>query len=221
MLDTIQAVIFDMDGTLIDSMWIWRNIDIEYLGRFQIPLPEDLQGQIEGMSFSETAAYVKERFSISHSVDKIKQDWNQMAWDKYENEVPVKDGVIPFLKYLKERGVKMGVATSNSVELAKMVLEKRGLAPYFDAIHTSCEVAHGKPYPDIYEFVAEKLGATPEHCLVFEDVIQGIMAGKSANMKVCAVYDSYSEAQDEEKKRLADYYINSFEELKPLMQSGR
>lgn len=217
MLEKIQAVIFDMDGTLIDSMWMWRNIDIEYLGRFGIPLPETLQREIEGMSFSETAAYFKERFQIPDTIDEIKNDWNQMAWEKYEKEVPVKEGVFEFLKYLKERGVKTGIATSNSAELAQMVLEKRGLTPYFDAVHTSCEVKRGKPYPDIYEFVAEKLGVQPEHCLVFEDVMHGILAGKAANMKVCAIYDEYSKEQDEEKKRTADYYIQSFCDLKPMM----
>lgn len=217
MLDKIQAVIFDMDGTLIDSMWMWKSIDIEYLGRFDIPLPADLQREIEGMSFTETATYFKERFRIPLTTEEIKNDWNQMAWEKYEKEVTVKKGVFPFLDYLKEHGVKMGIATSNSVELALMVLEKRGLTPYFDAIHTSCEVKRGKPYPDIYEFVADKLGVAPEHCLVFEDVVHGILAGKAAKMKVCAIFDEYSREQDNEKKRLADYYINSFEDLKPLL----
>ena len=217
MLDKIQAAIFDMDGTLIDSMWMWKNIDIEYLGKFQISLPEDLQHEIEGMSFSETANYFKTRFKLPYSVEEIKNHWNQMAWDKYENEVMVKEGVFPFLEYLKRRGVKMGIATSNSVELASMVLEKRGLSGYFDAIHTSCEVKRGKPYPDIYEFVADKLGVSPEYCLVFEDVVHGILAGKAANMKVCAVYDPYSIEQDNEKKRLADYYIKSFADIKQLL----
>lgn len=217
MLEKIQAVIFDMDGTLIDSMWMWRNIDIEYLGRFGIPLPENLQREIEGMSFSETAAYFKEHFQIPNTIDEIKNDWNQMAWEKYEKEVPVKEGVFEFLKYLKAHNVKTGIATSNSAELAQMVLEKRGLAPYFDAVHTSCEVKRGKPYPDIYEFVAEKLGVQPERCLVFEDVMHGILAGKAANMKVCAIYDAYSKEQDEEKKRTADYYIQSFCDLELMI----
>ena len=84
----IKAVIFDLDGSMVDSMWIWRSIDIEYLGRFGIALPDKLQADIEGMSFSETATYFKERFALPDSLEQIKEDWNRMAWDKYEREVP-------------------------------------------------------------------------------------------------------------------------------------
>ncbi|SFR96104.1 HAD family hydrolase [Anaeromicropila populeti] len=214
MLKQIDAVIFDMDGTLIDSMWMWKDIDIEYLGRYGIKLPGDLQKKIEGMSFSETAVFFKEHFNIPDSVDKIKDDWNQMAWDKYENEVPVKEGVFDFLRYLRKQKIKTGIATSNSLELTELVLKKRDLFSYFDEIHTSCEVGKGKPAPDIYLFVAKKLAVRQQNCLVFEDVVPGIIAGKSAGMKVCAIYDEFSKAVEEEKKKLSDYYISSFHDLK-------
>ncbi len=76
----IKAAIFDLDGSMVDSMWLWRSIDIEYLGRFGIPLPEQLQADIEGMSFSETAAYFKKRFALSDDLEQIKADWNRMAF---------------------------------------------------------------------------------------------------------------------------------------------
>lgn len=215
MLKDIDAVIFDLDGTLIDSMWLWKNIDIEYLARFGIEFPEDLQRCIEGMSFSETAVYFKQRFNLPDSLEKIKSDWNQMAWDKYLYEVPLKEGVKEFLDYLKELKLPLGIATSNSRELVELVLNKHNISGYFSSIRTSCEVDRGKPYPDIYLLVAKDLGVKPEKCLVFEDVIQGVIAGKSANMKVCAVYDDYSKSDDEEKKKLADYYIRSMKELLP------
>lgn len=103
MLKNIEAVIFDLDGTLVDSMWMWKTIDIEYLARFGLEFPQDLQSSIEGMSFSETAVYFKKRFNLPDSIDQIKSDWNQMAWDKYLYEVPLKEGVREFLEYLKER----------------------------------------------------------------------------------------------------------------------
>ncbi|WP_312372839.1 HAD family phosphatase [Lachnoclostridium sp.] len=213
MLKNINAVIFDLDGTLVDSMWMWEAIDVEYLSRFGIDLPEGLQREIEGMSFSETAIFFKERFQLEPSVEEIKDAWNEMAYEKYSKEVPLKQGTLKFLQYLKENNIKMGIATSNSKELASAVLKELNVEQYFDAIHTSCEVAKGKPSPDIYLFVAEKLSVKPENCLVFEDIPQGILAGKNAGMKVCAVWDEFSIPIEEEKKRLADYFIMSFDEI--------
>lgn len=213
MLKQVEAVLFDLDGTLVDSMWMWNRIDREYLGQFHISLPDDLQGKIEGMSFTETALYFKERFQIPDSIEQMKQTWNEMAIDKYRHEVPMKSGAIEFLELLKRKGIKMGIATSNSVELVSVIIKKYHLDHYIGAIHTACEVEKGKPAPDIYLYVADKLQTHPECCLVFEDIIQGIMAGKNAGMKVCAVEDEFSAGQKEEKKRLADYYIESFSQL--------
>jgi len=208
-----EAIIFDLDGSMVDSMWIWRDIDIQYLGQFGISLPENLQACIEGMSFSETAAYFKNRFKLPDSLDEIKAAWNRMARDKYANEVPVKEGVTGLLEYCKANGIKTGIATSNSRELVEALVKAHHLEAYFDCIMTACDVSKGKPAPDIYLAVAKKLGVSPENCLVFEDIIPGIQAGLSAGMKVCAVYDRYSEHQDEEKHRMADYYTYHFTEL--------
>ncbi len=213
MYKMIKAVIFDLDGSMVDSMWMWRTIDIDYLGRFDIELPEDLQSCIEGMSFSETAAYFKKRFQIPDDIEKIKADWNQMAWDKYTYEVPLKEGVLDFLEYCKGQGIKMGIATSNSRKLVENIISVHNLERYFTCIMTGCDVEKGKPSPDIYLAVAKELSVEPEDCLVFEDIIPGIMAGKAAGMQVCAVYDEYSRHQDEDKKRLADYYTYHFREL--------
>ena len=213
MLEGIRAVIFDLDGTVVDSMWMWEAIDIEYLGRFGIALPPDLQKTISGMSFSETAVYFKETFGIPDSLEKIKADWNEMAMDKYCHEVSLKPGVFSFVRKLKEQGIKTGIATSNSEELATAVLAALGLSSYFDEVHMSCEVKKGKPAPDIYLLVAECLQELPEHCLVFEDIPEGIIAGKAAGMLVCGVEDDFSAAYREEKKRLADYYITDFDEV--------
>lgn len=213
MLQDIKAVIFDLDGSLVDSMWMWKEIDIEYLGKFNIPLPADLQKQIEGMSFSETAVYFKEHFPIPDPIEVMKADWNRMAWDKYMNEVPLKEGVREFLDGCKERDILLGIATSNSKELVANIASVHHLPDYFTSIMTGCEVAHGKPAPDIYLAVAKQLQVPVEKCLVFEDIIPGIQAGKSAGMRVCAVEDEYSAADREAKKELADYYITNFRSL--------
>ena len=210
MLKGIDAVIFDMDGSLVDSMWMWHEIDIEYLGRFGIELPPDLQSKIEGMSFHETAVYFKENFSIPDSLEEIKRTWNEMAWDKYTHEVPLKPGIPEFLQGCRERGIKLGIATSNSRELVENIAAVHRLKDYFTCIVTGCDVERGKPFPDIYFAAADGLGVACERCLVFEDIIPGIRAGKSAGMKVCAVEDDYSVPARDAKKELADYYIEDY-----------
>ena len=208
-----DAVIFDLDGTLVDSMWMWKQIDIEYLGRFGYTCPPELQKEIEGMSFSETAVYFKETFQIPDSLDEIKQAWIDMSIEKYRREVPLKKGVRRFLDYLKGNGIRAGIATSNGRAMVDVVLNSLEIEPYFQVITTACEVAAGKPAPDIYLKVADTLKVEPGRCMVFEDVPAGILAGRAAGMKVCAVEDEFSAQMREEKKRLADYFIHDYDEL--------
>lgn len=212
-LSDFEAVIFDLDGTLLDSMWMWSEIDKEYLERFGIVFPSEMQNDLDGMSFSEVAVYFKEKFKLIDSLETIKADWNAMACDKYRYEVPFKEGALPFLQCCKDNGIKMGIATSNSRELVNHAAQALSLHHYVSCIMTACEVNKGKPAPDIYLAVAERLLVDPAKCLVFEDIIPGIMAGKNAGMKVCAVEDLYSADFRKDKKALADYYIDDFYEL--------
>lgn len=213
MLQGKRGMLFDLDGTLIDSMWMWKAIDIEYLGRYGIELPVDLQRKIEGMSFSETAVYFKETFQIPDSLEVIKDTWNQMAYDKYKNEVPLKEGVMDFLKHCKEQGIKTAICTSNSRELASVCLESLGISQYIDLLVTACEVNKGKPAPDIYLKAAENLSLHPDECLVFEDIVKGLQAGIAAGMDTCAVDDKYSEETESEKRKNARYYVRTFDEI--------
>lgn len=213
MLEHVKAVIFDLDGTLMDSMWLWTDIDIEFLGRHGYTLPEDLQKKIEGMGFTETAQYFKERFSLPESIEEIKDEWNRMAYDKYAHHVRMKPGAALFLKEIRSRGIATGIASSNSRELIMACLNSNRAADSFDCITTACDVARGKPSPDIYLSVARSLGISPEQCLVFEDVPMGILAGKNAGMKVCAVEDTASADQRDTIRKLADYYIKSYDEI--------
>ncbi len=209
-----KYILFDLDGTLVDSMWMWKEIDIEYLGRFGISLPEGLQEQIEGMSFSETANYFQSHFpQITENIEEMKASWNRMAGEKYATKVFLKPGALGFLKYLKTHGIRTGIATSNSYELVHTVLSALGVEQYFDEVHTACEVGAGKPAPDIYLYVAKTLDILPEDCLVFEDICKGIMAGKAAGMRVCAVQDLYSKEAEEKKRAMADYFINDYRDF--------
>ena len=217
MFQDVDAVIFDLDGTLVDSMWMWEDIDIEFLGGYGYEIPADLQKKIEGMSYTETAKYFISRFSLPLTVPQIQEIWNRMAVEKYRSQVPLKPGVRPFLEHLKLTGIPMAIATSNGRELVDTVLEALDIGRYFKAVTTGCEVERGKPAPDIYLESARRLGVLADRCLVFEDVPAGILAGKRAGMRVCAVEDAFSREMREEKQRLADYYIENFAELDPAL----
>lgn len=208
-----KGAIFDMDGTLMDSMWIWRDIDIEYLGRFGIALPEDLQAKIEGLSFAETAVYFQEHFGITDSIDKIQSDWNDMAIDFYRHRIGMKKGARELLTQMKERGMKIGIATSNSVELTEECLAANGVADLFDTVRTSRDTPRGKPFPDIYLSVADEWGIAPEDLIVFEDIPNGAIAGKRAGMEVIAVADDYALPRREELIRIADHFIEDFTQI--------
>ena len=211
-----KAVIFDLDGSLVDSMWVWPRIDQEYLARFGIEMPlegkerEELRSAIEGMSCLETALHFQKQFGISDSTDQMIADWNAMAWDKYEKEVPLKDGIPEFLEGCRKQGILLGIATSNMRELVENVLKTHGILDQFAVIATGSEVTKGKPAPDIYLHVAQMLGVKPEECLVFEDIIPGIQAGKNAGMTVCAVADADSALYKEQIREAADYYTEDF-----------
>ena len=208
-----KGAIFDMDGTLMDSMWIWRDIDIEYLGRFGIALPEDLQAKIDGMSFAETAVYFREHFGITDSLEKIQSDWNDMAIDFYRHRIGMKRGARELLTQMKERGMKIGIATSNSVELTEECLAANGVADLFDTVRTSRDTPRGKPFPDIYLSVADEWGIAPEDLIVFEDIPNGAIAGKRAGMEVIAVADDYALPRREELIRIADHFIEDFTQI--------
>ncbi len=213
-----KAVIFDLDGTLVDSMWMWKSIDIEFLGRYGHKCPPDLQRVIEGMGFSETAVYFKERFGLPLTVEEIKEIWEAMSIDKYRYEVPPKKGAREFLAYVRDRGIACGIATSNGRKMVDAVMESLQIKPYFQTVVTACEVKAGKPEPDIYWKAAADLEAEPGECLVFEDVPAGILAGKRAGMTVCAVEDAFSRHLEQEKRELADYFISDYFEI---MGGGR
>ena len=213
MLTNINACIFDLDGTVVDSMWVWKSIDQDYLAAHGHEVPLDMSKDIEGSSMREVAKYFKNRFHINDDIDKIISDWNEMALYKYSHDVKLKPHIDEFLKFLKDNGIKIGLSTSNSMVLAEAVLKARGVLGYFDAMSAGCSDIKGKPAPDIYLRTAESLSVNPKECLVFEDLLKGLNAGINAGMKTCAVKDEYSMYQWEDKIKLADYYIEDYYEV--------
>ena len=212
-LKDFDAALFDMDGTLIDSMWVWKDIDKKFLGERGFDESAEVQKTIEGLSFHQTAVYFKEHFSLPESVEEIKDIWNNMAYEVYAHDIRLKPGVREFLDYCGENDIGCAIATSNSPMLVDACLDNLGIHDHFSSVRTTLEVKNSKPAPDIYLLTADDLGAKYSRCLVFEDIIAGIEAGKAAGMRVCAVEDAYSLPDTEQKRFMADYYIRDFFEL--------
>lgn len=215
MLKEIDAVIFDIDGTLVDSMWVWHEIDDIFLEKYNLTAPKTFHKGMEGKSYSETAQYFLDIFpTLTHTIEELMVEWSEMAHDLYVTKVKLKCGAYQFIEFLRENHIKIGVATSNCRGLAEDSLACHGVLSYMDSIWTADEAKAGKPAPDVYLKVAESLRVAPSKCLVFEDVPNGILAGKNAGMKVCAVHDKASDNQDDLKRQLADYYIQDFNDIK-------
>ena len=212
-MNNFKAVIFDLDGTLIDSMGIWAQIDEEYLKHFGLSVPENIQEEITHLTLTETAIYFKEKFNIKDKIEDIISTWHSMALHHYSNTIKLKDNVLPFLNKLKNNGVKIALATSNSVALLEATLKNNGIYHYFDAISTTEEVKKSKDNPDIYLLSAKKLNIHPKECLVFEDIVQAVKGAKLAGMTVYSIYDKSSENQKDQLIKISDRYILNYGEL--------
>lgn len=213
-LNTFDAAIFDMDGTIMDSLEIWERIDYEFLEKKRgIKVPEDYVHNIAAMSFSEIANYTKNRFGLADTPEELMQEWTDMAIHEYSHNVLMKPFVKEFIEYLKTNGKKIVLCTSSPEYFFKPALKNNGIYDLFDGFANTCEAGEGKSSPKVYLLAAEKAGVAPERCIVFEDVITGIKTAASINMKTCGVYDARSEVKQGEIKMLCDYYIKGFDEL--------
>lgn len=208
-----KGAIFDLDGTLIDSMGIWEEIDRKFLAKRNILITCDYIEKINAMSFKEVAKYTLERFNLNETEEDIIKEWNEMARYEYCNKIKLKPNVKEYLEKLKNNNVKIGLATSSPKCLYEPVLKNNNIYEYFDVLKSLEDVKRDKNYPDIYLLVAESLKLSPKECVGFEDILVGVNTMKKANFKVIGVYDKYAYSDIDEIKRVSDKFIYSFNEL--------
>lgn len=208
-----QGAIFDLDGTILDSMGVWRQIDVEFLGRRGISVPPDYLEAITPLGFDRAAEYTIRRFSLPESREEIVREWYLMAENAYRYQVELKEGAGEWLNRLKSLNIPLAVATSSDEALFVPALKRTGIYDCFDAFVTVKEVARGKGFPDIYEKAAGWIGCVPEQCVVFEDILQGIRGAKMGGFCAVAVYDEDSAHEEQAMRDAADYYIYSFRQL--------
>lgn len=210
----LQSAIFDMDGTLLDSMHIWKDIGPRMLRARGIQPAPDLGERLKPMTARQGAAYCKEAYHLPETVDEVYALVEAQVQDFYRNEVQAKPGVKRALSLLKMEGVWMYVATATDRHLVEDALRHAGIRDYFRGIVTSAETGAGKDVsPEIYERAMRRLRSNKKDTVIFEDALHAIRTAKSAGFRVAAVYDPSAEEDQPEIRALADYYIRSFEEL--------
>lgn len=208
-----KGAIFDLDGTILDSMWVWKQVDVNFLGKRGIAIPPDYVKAISALNLKTAAIYTIERFGLTDSVESVMQEWFEMAEKEYAEDVQLKNDAREYLAYLKAKGVKLAVATSSSEGLFLPCLEHTGIYEFFDAIVTTMEVERGKEFPDVYEEAARRIGCKPSECMVFEDILKGVKAAKEGGFYVVAVAEEHSKDEWQEIKNTADRFIEEFEEM--------
>ena len=212
-LKNIEGAVFDLDGTLLDSSWVWEKVDEKFLGDRGFQVPDDYVDEISPLGAERAAVYTIERFGLNEDKDDIVREWIEKAKKEYATEVVCKPYAKEFLEELHKLNIKMAVATSSDRELFMKTLEREGILKYFQKIVTVDEVERGKGYPDIYEEAARRIKVNPHKCLVFEDILAGVTGASLGEFNVVAVFDEKSKHNWEKIKSISKYSINDYKEL--------
>lgn len=210
----IKGAIFDIDGTLLDSMPVWESAGARYLATLGIKAKSDLKEKLDALSLPEGALYMQKEYGLSVSTEDILQGIDQVVKDFYYKEATMKPGVRSLLKLLKANNVKMILATATDADMAKAALVHNGIWQEFIGMITCEEAGAGKTSPKIFELAKDRLQTKKEETWVFEDSLYAIKTATEAGFPVCGIYDEYSKKNMEEIKALSDIYVEDFAEIK-------
>ncbi len=209
----LNGVIFDLDGTLIDSMFIWDDLSYDLLVSNGITPRDDLRAKVSTMYLDESSRYVIEEYGLPCTVEQVNQYINDRVEHFYLHEVKPKQDIIPFLERLKAAGIPMCVATATERKLAVPALEHNGMTHYFSEILTCREVGQNKNSPLIFEQALTRLGSGRHETAVFEDSLHAVTTAKAAGFPTFTIFDSTSEQNKEKLIQLSDRYFYRYAEL--------
>jgi len=206
-------ILFDLDGTLIDSNGVWLDVDIKFLARRGKPLTTEYTDFVSHSIFPTAAKFTKEYYNLPESEIEIMSEWHELAREAYQFHVPIKPGVIPYLEQCYQKGEKMVLFTASVPELGNAAIRRLGIERYFSSVIFAQEIGLEKRNPAAFLRVAQFLNVTPSCCTMFDDAPHNCSAARAAGMRVVGVYDRFYEDFQEQVRRNSDCYINSFHDL--------
>lgn len=207
-----KAAIFDLDGTLFDSMNLWEKIDCAFLQKRGISMPAHYGFDLRTLDFEAAARYTIDLFHLQESPESIISEWNAMAVEEYTKHVWLRPYTRSYLQKLKQSDIKLGVATGLPAELYLPCLKNNGILGLFDVLCSTEQMPQGKESSAIYQSAAGKLCTLPSQCLVFEDILPAVKSAKRAGMLVYGVYDFYAKADQAQIQKIADGYLFDFKD---------
>ena len=220
MFKNIKGAIFDMDGTLVDSLMLWDIIWSKFGSQFckdGIFAPSEADDKaVRTMTLKDAMYYIHNQYNIGKSGDELLEMVNEIITNFYSKEVMLKEGVAEFLEYLDKNGVKMCIASATAIQLIKIALKHCNIENYFTDILSCADIGKGKDKPDIYLKALETLGTSADETCIFEDSHIAICTADTIGIKTVGIYDKYNYGQDEIKK-IATVYIGEGDSLKNLM----
>lgn len=213
------AVIFDLDGVLADSEPWWTCIDAELLAKYGVTYHGEYHENVLGVSYRLAVEFYKNAYHLSAPVEELMQHRGQIATAFFADRVELFPSVRRTLEELQQMKLRLAVATSSVSASARPFLERTGIEGFFEVVVTGEQIELGKPHPDIYLHTSEKLKVPADACLVIEDALSGVAAGKAANMRVAAIPDiRFTDRRPYEKQ--ADYVLNSLSEIPALVRAA-
>lgn len=208
----IKGAIFDMDGTLLDSMKYWSTVGIEYLERCGIEYTSDMENNVLNVGIWAYTEYCNKTYGLNKSYEQVLKDIHDIMDEKYETAVSLKKGAEKMLEMLRQNGVKICLATATEEGSAKKILEKLGVLDYFEHVITTSMVGQSKRTPLIYEKALELLGTDKEETYIFEDAVYAIETATGAGFNVIGIEDDCSALPPSEVAKMCTYFLYASDE---------
>lgn len=208
-----QLAIFDFDGTIADSVFVWHEVDHVFLNKRGLLCDQSYLTAVRNLPFLEAAKFTVEHYQLKEDPEEILQEWFGLAKHAYTYDVKLKNGVYEYLKHLRNHGIKLGLATASTKQLCMPTLNRYEIVDWFDCIVTGDEIKKSKAFPDIYLAVANQLNVQPQNAVVFEDISMGIITANKAGFNTVGILDPLEKEEWSEIKKNAKWCYYSFHNL--------